>query len=1119
MDVMRKSIDHSNTTALKLILVTAVVLIIASRFGADFSRANYEMMEWEYYLAEDISPSRAGIAIGDVNGDGLKETIIGIDSGVRAFSAYGDPIWTRSIGIAPATPMLVDINCDNKLDIILATNTKMSCLSGSDGSIVWEIGVPFVRDSCAAADLDNDGLPEVMAVFSNGTLSLITSCNGTIEWKNNDNVYCGIPIITDLEDDGIIDVLVGSSSGSIVCVSGINGSNSWSMAAGGINGSNSWSMAAGGTAVTVLCIGDVNGDNFADIIANSSTTLYCVSGASHGLLWSSASPGASIDTVLCDVDKNGEMDLIVHGTDLRILAASNGSSIWTYSSGQYCKGMHVADYNGDGTLEIIVCRLNELDSFSGTTHTRMTYSTHAWTLSGTPYSISIVDLNSDGILEAVFFVRGQGKMSYAASVESFRAFTYVGTKFPGQPGPWPCFKSSVLRTNAYLDADNDTLPDSLEQCIGTSPVSNDSDGDGISDGVEIDQGTNPISNQVPPPAFILSNATYTPSNGTTSTTFTFKVTYTHPFNIQPSLLGIYIQGALQPMSKENASDNTYTDGCVYTWSTKFPVGSFPFNFHCVITTTPDFIKRLVTNTYIGPTVFLNTAPALSYGSVAPTNGTGQSAFNYSITYTDAENNAPLYVQVNINGTNHEMIKQNDSDNIYTDGCIYTYGCTLVPGNYIYYFSASDGYAINTTATFTGPLVINNSPTLTTGIVVPARGTPETNFTFAINYIDADNDAPILICLHIADNDYSISKQQPTDMNYIDGCWYSAQLALPLGIYNYWFICSDGYSNVFTNPSQLIISTETVDFTIKPSPSNMNQSVIFTGIATLGFGSVVSWDWDFGDGTPMVSYQNATHVYTRAGTFTITLSIATDYNVTISATHVFRVNMGYGSTSPFNLDGWICITIAGLGLSLAIGVTGTIVATKRRYTRTNARISQLLNPFRKAGKVAAGGIKAQRDETLEYLISEARRRQLSFLPNRELNSMTRYYREATLPSASEMRNAFGELVKQTRSAILAGDLTSAASLAIQLRRFVNLSIVAGTLSEEFKKEATDAIDNLVQATRARLDTYQGELDAPLTKLANGCRDLLRVLDAILPKQSSKKLFDALSSIRKTTLQRY
>lgn len=59
-----------------------------------------------------------------------------------------------------------------------------------------------------------------------------------------------------------------------------------------------------------------------------------------------------------------------------------------------------------------------------------------------------------------------------------------------------------------------------------------------------------------------------------------------------------------------------------------------------------------------------------------------------------------------------------------------------------------------------------------------------------------------------------------------------------------------------------------DFTADVTTGNADLTVNFTDTST---GSPTSWDWDFGDGTPHATTQNPTHIYTKAGLFTVILT--------------------------------------------------------------------------------------------------------------------------------------------------------------------------------------------------------------------------------------------------------
>jgi len=68
------------------------------------------------------------------------------------------------------------------------------------------------------------------------------------------------------------------------------------------------------------------------------------------------------------------------------------------------------------------------------------------------------------------------------------------------------------------------------------------------------------------------------------------------------------------------------------------------------------------------------------------------------------------------------------------------------------------------------------------------------------------------------------------------------------------------------------------------------TVLFTDQST---GGAVSWQWDFGDGTAFDTTQNPQHVYARAGTFTVKLTVRNASGASASATDFITV----GGTAP------------------------------------------------------------------------------------------------------------------------------------------------------------------------------------------------------------------------------
>ena len=96
---------------------------------------------------------------------------------------------------------------------------------------------------------------------------------------------------------------------------------------------------------------------------------------------------------------------------------------------------------------------------------------------------------------------------------------------------------------------------------------------------------------------------------------------------------------------------------------------------------------------------------------------------------------------------------------------------------------------------------DNTPNLNNGHIDPVLGYVNlTIFTFKINYSDLDNNVPWNISISINSTLYYMTKQDPEDSNYLDGCWYIYTTILPqIGNYTFHFNCSDGKNRANTGP--------------------------------------------------------------------------------------------------------------------------------------------------------------------------------------------------------------------------------------------------------------------------------------------------------------------------------
>jgi len=177
------------------------------------------------------------------------------------------------------------------------------------------------------------------------------------------------------------------------------------------------------------------------------------------------------------------------------------------------------------------------------------------------------------------------------------------------------------------------------------------------------------------------------------------------------------------------------------------------------------------------------APVLSSGSVSPSTGNQTTLFNFTVIYSDQDENYPKYVKVLINETSFLMEKQDPLDRVYSDGCLYQCLTYLQPGTYNYIYETSDWMFTNATNTFTGldiSGISNDNAPLLCGQVSPDHGLNGTTlFNFEVTYTDADNDAPSFVNVTINSTEFSMIKRNPTDNNYMDIflCIYNVVLRL------------------------------------------------------------------------------------------------------------------------------------------------------------------------------------------------------------------------------------------------------------------------------------------------------------------------------------------------------
>jgi hypothetical protein len=296
-----------------------------------------------------------------------------------------------------------------------------------------------------------------------------------------------------------------------------------------------------------------------------------------------------------------------------------------------------------------------------------------------------------------------------------------------------------------------------------------------------------VVNRVP----VLSSGQVNPSVGDIDTAFNLTVTYTDLDNHAPDIITVNITGiGICDLIEVDPLDADYMDGKAYYFNTSgFAIGSYSFHFSAN-DTQGDWVESVVMNFDV-----IDRIPTLLSEQIDPTTGYLDTRFNFTVTYVDLDNHAPVTITVNITGIGvFDLIEVDPLDTDYTDGKGYYYNLSgFTVGSYTFHFAANEtiGYWVES-----GILqfdVLNRAPILTLGQVDPTIGYSDTWFNFTVNYTDLDNHAPLNITLNLSGPSggiFALVEVDSSDTDYTDGKEYYYNTTLSSGLYSFHFTAND-----------------------------------------------------------------------------------------------------------------------------------------------------------------------------------------------------------------------------------------------------------------------------------------------------------------------------------------
>jgi hypothetical protein len=293
-----------------------------------------------------------------------------------------------------------DYNNDGFPDVLAATgndgdNTgprRVYCLDGKTGTPIWE---SFINSAAFAVmgmpDINGDDIPDAVAGATSpgdtpGRVIAINGANGQPIWSYNTSgtAVFALEMLDDINEDGIPDIIAGSFNGNYYLLDAANGQPINQ----GYLGNN--------LILQFFRLDDINGDGYVDIMpTKSGNSFMVIDGYSGDFVWSKTMADQPwVASPIPDITGNGLHDIAVgtlyQSNFVYFLKGEDGTELFSTPFGEAVDALNVMpDITGDNSWEMIAGgREGKLVSFSGGLDTPVNlpeYKPRSLSFNGTAY--------------------------------------------------------------------------------------------------------------------------------------------------------------------------------------------------------------------------------------------------------------------------------------------------------------------------------------------------------------------------------------------------------------------------------------------------------------------------------------------------------------------------------------------------------------------------------------------------------------------------------------------------------------------------------------------------------------------------------------------------------------
>lgn len=444
-------------------------VVIALTVATLSAMAQFPEVNWEYPVG---APSFGSAAAADLDNDGFYEIVFTTytnDGRAHCINAEdGSVKWIYDIGgCGDVAPLIYDVTNDGNLDVIIngSCNPWIFCIDGASGDLHWSEYSGGGDSPPTVADMDQDGLPEILFGNFTGQIAILNGEDGSIAqtiqavWPQSALQTEPIPI--DINSDGTLEIIACNyfnTSGLFV----------WAFDYG--TGDVIWENEvqdpdADFHAYHAGAVADVDDDGLMEYVVSSGAGYVQAINVEDGSeLWKVDIPESCMSALqIADLDDDGELEVVFNNNDwitfderIWILNGADGAEEWSFPIVfPSFRGMSISDIDGNGTLDLVSAH------FMGGVMAVEPYNGEIWQVDLLDYFESenlpyfeatfqplLADFDQNGTMD-VFVAGGYGTYEPDAFNTGSAFMIEAGE---GTCPEWLMFRQDVLRSG-YLSED------------------------------------------------------------------------------------------------------------------------------------------------------------------------------------------------------------------------------------------------------------------------------------------------------------------------------------------------------------------------------------------------------------------------------------------------------------------------------------------------------------------------------------------------------------------------------------------------------------------------------------------------------------------------------------------